>query len=148
MKYINFKFAKCLGTIFLMIIGVCVLTTNVRAQSESVFETQIPFDFVVKGRTFPAGTYQIRRLDQTNLDVLILKNAAGKKLSILHTQRLNSRAPSNQSKLTFHRYGDILFLDSIWASGKSYGSKLPIIKLDRERRRMIAMSEVVSLTGN
>ena len=118
MKYINLKFAKCLGTtIFLMISGICILTTNVRAQSGAVSEIQIPFDFVVKGQTFSAGKYRFGRLDQANLDTLTLKNAAGKTQSILQTQRFNSDDRSNQSKLIFHRYGEIYFLYSIRASG-------------------------------
>ncbi len=72
----------------LMIIGVCVLTTNVRAQSRAVSEIKIPFDFVVKGQTFSAGRYRFGRLDQANLDTLILINAAGKTLSILQTRDL------------------------------------------------------------
>jgi hypothetical protein len=149
MKYINLKFAKCLGTtIFLMISGVFILTTNVRAQSGTVSEIQIPFDFVVKGQTFSAGKYRIERLDQANLDTLILKNAVGKTLSILQTQRFNSEAPSNESRLTFHRHGDIYFLDSIRASGENYGSKLSVPKSDRKRQRLSVIAEVVSLTGN
>jgi hypothetical protein len=149
MQYINLKFAKCLATsIFLMIIGVCVLSTNVKAQSGAVSEIQIPFDFVVKGQTFSAGKYQFGRLDKANLDTLLLKNAAGKTLSILQTQRFNSDDRSNQSKLTFHRYGDIYFLDSIRASGENYGSKLPVVKSERKRQRLSVMAEIVSLTGN
>ncbi len=149
MQYINLKLAKCLGTtIFLMIFGVCVLLTNVKAQSGTVSEIQIPFDFVVKGRTFSAGKYRVERLDQTILDTLILKNAAGKTQSIMQTQRFNSEHQSNESKLTFHRYGEVYFLYSIRASGDSYGSRLSMHKPDRQRRRPPMIAEIVTLTGN
>jgi hypothetical protein len=148
MQYINLKLAKCLGTtIFLMISGVCILTTNVSAQSGTVSEIQIPFDFVVKSQTFSAGKYQIGRLDQGNLDTLILKNAAGKTLSIIQTQRFNSGAQNDQSKLTFHRYGDTYFLDSIRAFGEAYGSRLPMVKQDHQRRRRLVVAEIISLNG-
>jgi len=149
MQYINLKLTKCLATtIFLIIIGGCVLSTNVKAQSGTVSEIQIPFDFVVKGRTFSAGKYRVERLDQTNLDTLILKNAAGTTQSIMQTQRFNSDTPKNQSKLIFHRYGEIYFLYSIRASGDNYGSRLSIIKSDRQRQRPPIMAEIVTLTGN
>jgi hypothetical protein len=149
MKYTNLKFAKCLGTtLFLMTIGVFVLTSSVKAQSRADTQIQIPFDFVVKGRTFTAGKYRVERLDKANLDTLAIKNADGKTLSILQTQRINSNAPSDQSKLTFHRYGNIYFLDSIHASGESYASKLPMVKSDRKLRRLTLMAEIISVTGN
>ena len=149
MQYINLKLAKCLATsMFLMIIGICVLSTNVSAQSGAVSEIQIPFDFVVKGRTFSAGKYQIGRLDQANLDTLILKNSIGKTLSIMQTQRFNADVQSNQSKLTFLRYGDTYVLDSILASGEAYGSRLPMVKQDHQRQRRLVIAEIVTLTTN
>jgi hypothetical protein len=149
MKNIELKFAKCLklAVLTIVMLGAGAFTTNVRAQTARTFEIQIPFDFVIKDKTYDAGTYRIGRLSEANLDTLVLKKADGKKSLILQTQRLNSGAPTELSKLTFRRDGETYFLDSIRASGESYESRLPFVKLDRQRRSSVQLAEIVSITG-
>lgn len=148
MKYYSYKTARhpAIST-FLMIVAIGVLTASAKAQTGSVFETEIPFDFVIKNKTYSAGTYSIGRFSLTNPDVLILKNAAGKIESILQTQRLGAGEPNRQSALTFYRYGDVYFLDSIWTFGKNYGSRLTVFKANRERRDPVLISKIVTLRG-
>ncbi len=106
----------------------------------------MPFDFVVKDRTYNAGTYRIGRLSEANPDTLVLKNAGGKKSLILQTQRLDSGAPIELSVLTFRRDGETYFLDSIRASGETYESRLPFVKSDRQQRLVAQLPEIVSIT--
>ena len=148
MKNIELKFAKCLKMTVLTvaILGAGAFATNVRAQTARAFEIQVPFDFVIKDRTYDAGRYRIGRLNEANPDMLVLKNADGKKSLILQTQRLGSGAPIELSKLTFSRYGEMYFLDSIRASGESYESRLPSVNSDRRRRGAAQFSEIVSIT--
>lgn len=149
MKNIESKFANYLKlAVFTVIIfGAGAFTTNVRAQTARVFEIQIPFDFVIKDKTYDAGTYRIGRLSAANPDTLILKNADGKKSLILQTQRINSGDPIQHSKLTFRRDGETYFLDSIRTFGESYESRLPFSKSDRQRRSLGQLTEIVSITG-
>ena len=150
MKNIELKLAKRLTMTVLtvVILGAGAFATNVRAQTARVFEIHVPFDFVVKGRTYEAGRYRIGRLEQANPDRLVLKNAAGKTLLILQTQRLNSGAPIEFSKLTFRRDGEIYFLEGIQSSGEHYESRLPSVKSDRQGRSAEQLSEIVSITEN
>ncbi|MGI8543890.1 MAG: hypothetical protein ACR2MD_10495 [Aridibacter sp.] len=149
MKNIELKFAKCLklAVLTIVMLGAGAFTTNVRAQTARVFEIQIPFDFVIKDKTYDAGTYHIGRLNEANPDTLVLKNADSKKSLILHTQRLNSGDSINFSKLTFSRYGKTYFLDSIRTSGENYESRLPFVKSDRQRRSSVQLAEFVSING-
>ncbi len=148
MKNIELKLAKrlTLAVLAVVLLGAGAFATNVRAQNARVFEIQVPFDFVVKGRTYEAGRYRIGRLNEANPDTLVLKTATGKTLVILQTQRLNSGAPIEFSKLTFSRYGEMYFLDSIQASSESYERRLPSVKSDRQRRGAAQLSEIVSIT--
>ena len=148
MKNIELKFAWCLklAVLAVVMLGAGALATNVRAQTARVFEIQVPFDFVVKDRTYDAGTYRIGRLSEANPDTLILKNADDKKSLILQTQRLDSGAQIELSMLTFRRDGETYFLDSIRASGETYESRLPFVKSDR-RRSSVQLAEIVSITG-
>ena len=149
MKNIELKLAKrlTLTVLTVVILGAGAFATNVRAQNAGVFEIQVPFDFVVKGRTYEAGRYRIGRLNQVNPNMLVLKTATGKTLVILQTQRLGSGAPVKLSKLTFSRYGETYFLDGIHASSESYESRLPSVESERQRRGAARLSEIVSITG-
>ena len=148
MKNIELKFAKCLKLTVLTVIifGTAAVTANVRAQNARVFEIQIPFDFVIKDKTFDAGTYRIGRLSEANPDMLILKNADNKKSLILLTQRLNFGGPFQHSKLTFRRNGETYFLDSVRTSGESYESRLPFVKTDR-RHNSVQLAEIVRINA-
>ncbi len=148
MKNIELKLAKRLTMTVLtvVILGAGAFATNVRAQNAGVFEVQVPFDFVIKDRTYEAGRYRIGRLNQVNPDTLVLKTATGKTLVIFQTQRLSSRAPIRLSKLTFSRYGEMYFLDGIHASSESYESRLPSVKSERQRSGAARFSEIVSIT--
>lgn len=136
-----------LTVLTLIIFGAGTFTTNVQAQTARIFEIKIPFDFVIKDKTFDAGTYRIGRLSEANPDTLILKNADHKKSSILQTQRLNAGGPLQHSTLSFRRDGETYFLDSIRSSGDSYESRLPIFKLDPRRPISVQLAEIVTITG-
>lgn len=149
MKYTDLKFANCLkmAVLTMVLIGAGALANDVRAQTARVFKIEVPFDFVIKHQTYEAGTYRIGRLSESNPDILILKNAADKKSLILQTVRLSSGAPAAFSKLSFRRYGEMYFLDSIRASGETYESRLPTAKSDRRLGMSVELREIVSTTA-
>jgi hypothetical protein len=143
MKDLDLKFAKhLLLTVF--VLGFGAFTAQVSAQNARVFQIQVPFDFVVMGRTYPAASYKIGRLSQADPDTLVLNSSAGKTLVIIRAQRLNSGAPTDFSTLSFSRYGETNYLEAIRASGDSYESRLPSVRSHR-RLRSIAQAKRVSI---
>lgn len=148
MRSIELKHTKrlTLAVLTVVILGAGAFATKVPAQNAGVFEIDVPFDFVVNGRTFEADRYRIGRLNQANPDALVLKSSTGKTLLILQTQR-KSGAPSTFTRLTFSLYGEAHFLDSIQASGESYESRLPSNKPDRRLRGAARLSQVLSVTN-
>ena len=148
MRNIETKYAKrsTLTILMAVVLGAGGLVSNVSAQNARVFEIQVPFDFVVLGRTYEAAKYRIGRLNQTNPDTLVLNTSTGKTLLILQTQRFTSGEPTEFSMLSFSRYGDTHYLDAIRASGDSYESRLPSIRSDRRSRNLAKVSEIVNIT--
>lgn len=146
MKKFDSKFVKQSAMVVLsvVILGAGAFVTNVRAQASGAFEIQIPFEFVVNNRTYEAGTYRVGRLSAANPDMLILQTGNGKKSLILLTKRDAGGAPITISKLTFSRYGEIYFLDTIRAPGASYESR--IIKSNRRSDGRGQLTETVSVT--
>ena len=150
MKYTGSKFARCLKSAVLTvaIIGAGSLLSSVQAQTTHAFEVEVPFDFVVKGQAYEAGTYRIGRLSESNPDMLVLKTVAGKKSLILQTTPLNSGGPAKSSELSFRRYSDSYVLDGIRASGEHYERRLRLDKTDRALRLLAKSGEIVRITGN
>jgi hypothetical protein len=149
MKYTELKLAKCLKStvLTLVMIGAGVFANEVQAQTARVFEIEVPFDFVINDHTYDAGTYRIGRLNESNPDMLVIKEASGKKSLILQTMRLQSGSPAEFSKLNFRQYGELYVLDSIRASGDSYESRLPYAKIDRQGRLLAKLRVIVSISG-
>ena len=145
-KNIESKYTRqlFLGVLVTLVLGAGAFAA--KAQNAGVFEIDVPFDFVVNGRTYAAARYQIGRLNQASPDTLVLNSSNGKTLLILNTQRLNSGPSERFSKLTFSRYGETNFLESIRSSGSSYESRIPAIRADRRRRSIAQGSHVVSIT--
>lgn len=147
MKKIELKYAKRLAlTVFtFLILGAGPFTANVQAQNASVFEVEVPFDFVVMGRTYAAATYKIGRLSQGSPDTLVLNSSSGKTLLMFQTQRLSSGTAAEFSRLTFIRNGETNTLESIIASGERHESRLPWIKSERHRQEIAQTSQTVRL---
>lgn len=97
------------------------------AEQEGSVVAKVPFAFSVQGKTLPAGTYTVRRLNDQNADFLVLRNAeGGEALPIL--TGLNGHAAG--AGLVFHRYGDEYFLSAIRTSSGEHN--LPQSKAEKK----------------
>lgn len=145
----SLMYAKHLMFIVLtpLVLGAGAFATTVPAQNAGVYEFQVPFDFVVMGRTYEAARYRVGRLNQANPDTLALSSSAGKTLLVFQTRRSTSRELAGPSQLTFSQYGQMHFLDSIRTSGNSYESRVPSIKSDRIRRDSSQLSRVLTISS-
>ncbi len=83
------------------------------AQQDEV-AAQVPFDFVVGGRTLPAGAYTIARASGDQLAMLSLHGEPGAGTKIYAMTEFNS--PEEGEKLVFHRYGTRYFLSEVWTA--------------------------------
>jgi hypothetical protein len=79
----------------------------------------VPFAFIVSGRTLPAGHYVVNNLGG-NLGI------HGEKSQVIFVPVHSAQRPAleNSSKMVFHRYGDTYFLSEVWVRGNSTGKAL------------------------
>lgn len=147
MRNIELKHVKrlTLAVLTFAILGAGAFATKATAQNAGVFEVEVPFDFVIMGRTYAADTYRIGRLNPANPDMLILRSSTGKTLLVFQTQRLNTGSRSEHSGLTFKRYGETHFLDSVRASGASFDSRLQYTRSDRRRQAASPPAQILSI---
>jgi hypothetical protein len=113
--------------------GLLVLLTFSAALGQSDRQTiiHIPFNFSVGEKAFPAGKYVIGRVwkDKDSVWVIQRKDNVGK--AMLLTRPVRANETQQETRLVFHRYGDLYFLSRIWTAGDTTGREIQMS--DRER---------------
>ena len=109
------KSARTLITIALLFtaVGLFAQTTP----SQRLMTVNIPFAFGVEGHSLPAGEYLV--LTVTPERSIRIASADGKHSAVVNTLPNYASAPSENSRLVFHKYGDEYFLAQVWAAGQN-----------------------------
>jgi hypothetical protein len=97
----------------------------------------VPFDFIVTGKTMPAGHYIVAATGDNYIRIFQPK-MPGAFVPTHHA----SRTKSDGSKLVFHRYGDKCFLSAVWVTGNDIGRELGPSRLEREAAARAAEMEL------
>jgi hypothetical protein len=123
--------------IFLMIGFLAIVAVlPAHAQSASEQTADVPFSFTVGSKTFPAGTYSVKRLNpQSDRTALAIKSADGRASKIVLTVPVQSAATQESAKLIFNRYGDQYFLSQVWTTADNTGLELPRSRAERALER-------------
>ena len=107
------------------LLGLGMVLASASAYAQSIkLKADVPFNFVITGRTVPRGEYNIRAESDTHL---LSISAAGQKPSLFLANpclSLKGMEASQQTKLVFDRYGDQYFLSEIWMKGNRVGHQL------------------------
>jgi hypothetical protein len=72
----------------------------------------VPFEFVVAGKTLPAGTYRVNRLWNDNLKALVISSYENNVSATVLATEVES-APVNKPQVTFETAGNEHFLSKI-----------------------------------
>ena len=96
---------------------------SVKAQTSRI-SMNIPFDFTVGQRTFPAGTYTLEPARSDSRTVWLLKSEAGKDRLVFITNSAWTKENIPQNRLVFNQYGDRHILSQIWNAGENSGREL------------------------
>jgi hypothetical protein len=100
----------------------------------------IPFNFVVGSKTYPAGTYELGSIDSTNSKTLLLKTRDGSASAMINSNAAEILTPANKTKLVFNRYGNQYFLSQIWVNGETRGHQLPKSNREQEVAKDMALN--------
>jgi hypothetical protein len=126
----------------LLVLTIIALPGFLSAQSRMVIKADVPFQYVVNGKTMPAGECTIKvtgdghtilAIESGNEHLFALPNAA------------ESFQPSAETSLVFHKYGDRYFLASINRAGEQRGYELPAGALEKELRAQNNVESDVTL---
>jgi len=109
------KYASILFTL------ICLLGVGVAAQAQirSEIVVTLPFEFVISGKTLPAGTYTVSRFsDDKNGGVILSNRETGKSVFVhsIETEDIYAEKP----QVSFERVGELHFLTRIQTSHDVY----------------------------
>ena|SRR5260370_125331 len=102
------------------------------AQGLSRIVVDIPFDFIVNGKTLPAGRYAVQKALPNAGTALYIGDVGNNDLgtSFMTNSAVALEAP-NRAELIFHHYGSTYFLSEVWTGTNTIGYRLPRSRAER-----------------
>lgn len=139
------------GFTMLMLIVALALTTaavSANAQSRNAVRANIPFEFVVKDKTFSAGEYQVHPATADGMALTIQGTDNGESAICLtnSTEQMKNRT---DARLVFHRYGQKYFLAQVWTgdnTGRSVSKSRQERAIERELAGIPSKSDLANST--
>ena len=142
---------KLVTTIILFICLTTVAPVIANSQGRDRIEVDIPFSFVLRQRTLPAGKYVMERTDPSRPNILTLTNIDKSVVRVVLAQRIEKNNPSTASSLVFIKREGKLYLFQVWNVGSMNGAQVPsaLDKQTNDRRRSaVALCPVLPHCGN
>ena len=94
--------------------GLAALAAATRANEPDQIIVNVPYEFVVAGKTLPAGTYRVKRADDHDSRVLAITSFENRDGALLLSSDISpTREGEGKPTLIFHRVGDQYFLSKI-----------------------------------
>jgi hypothetical protein len=117
--------------ILCLLAGVGGITARAQIDSGVTVEANIPYAFVVRDKTLPAGKYTIKVLNDTDLNLLEIRSANGRTAVLFGTESLQADGTPSKTEVVFDRIGDQYFLSQIWVSGGDTGAQVEKSKMEQ-----------------
>jgi hypothetical protein len=105
-----------------LLLSVLMLGPAVYAQrNQRVIKANIPFDFVMGNRSFPAGQYSVVLVGPVRLE---LHDSRGRTLMNVLTESVQAHAAPGRPKLHFDNEGGQNVLTQVWQEGDEVGQQV------------------------
>jgi hypothetical protein len=123
--------------------GLLVLLTfsSALGQSDRQNIINIPFNFSVGEKAFPAGKYVIERNRKDSDTVWVIRHKDNVGKAMLLTRPVRANDTVEETRLVFRRYDDLYFLSEFWTAGSNTGREIQIS--DREKAIDKALAQKV-----
>jgi hypothetical protein len=122
----------------MVLIGSMAVTAQAQNNGRPGLRAEIPFQFNVGDKTFPAGEYLVRSVsDDSSIVVLVIQSLDGKARAMLRMRSVEGKVPTS-AKLRFNRYGNRYFFAQTWLDGDNIGLEAPRSRSERAAQRELA----------
>jgi hypothetical protein len=133
------------------LLAVVAAATVYAQMPGTALRATIPFDFSVRGKIFPAGDYEIRRITDDPGGLIISNVNDMHERAMFGTEPVEARKIPGRGEIVFHRYGDSYFLSEVFTGGEQAGRELLPSRqertLEREAASIRAKPETVALAA-
>jgi hypothetical protein len=130
----------------LVLAGFC--TAGIAQAQDRAVRAKVPFNFVVAGKTLPAGNYEF----VTQRSSTILIRNADQQIALLSMTRASDASSNYSSRLVFNKYGDSYFLREILCPSIAVNAAFPQSKQEKALRQNMAWlgpdTVLLALNGN
>ena len=122
------------------------------ADPGSEVRADVPFDFMVGNKTYPAGSYAVEYTQPQGAFLIHIAEDESRR-TLLWSNTVPAKSIEDHSpKLIFNRYGDQYFLTQVWGGGDINGRELRKFATERELAREylakdVSVPEVVSIAA-
>ena len=100
----------------IVLVGLAGFGMAARAQTIDQIEVKVPCEFVVGSKVLPAGTYKVRRINESFERALSLTNTENGATAFILVTSVDSRHYDNAA-VSFEQVGDKFFLNRIQTMG-------------------------------
>ncbi len=104
-------------------IAVAGLVVAAKGQSEEQIIVNVPYDFVVGGKTLPAGTYRVNRVSAAAPRALMLTGYQNDATAMVLATDVETN-DSGSHKISLEQFGSEYFLSEVETTGHLY--RLPV----------------------
>ena len=98
--------------IVIVLIGVAGLGITAQAQAVDPVVVSVPFEFVVAGKTLPAGNYRVNRVSDTDSRALVLSSFENNASAMVLPTEVESSS-DDKAQVSFEELGGEHFLSKI-----------------------------------
>ena len=105
--------------ILIALIGVAGLGVAAKGQAVDQIVVNVPYEFVVVGKTLPAGSYKVNRVSNSNVGVLVLTNIENRASAIVLATEVKSN-DTDKASVSFEQVGEEHFINQIETAEHSF----------------------------
>ena len=105
--------------ILIALIGVAGLGAAAQGQVVDQIVVDVPCEFVVAGKTLPAGSYKVNRVSNSNVGVLVLTNIENRASAIVLATEVKSN-DTDKASVSFEQVGEEHFINQIETAEHSF----------------------------
>jgi hypothetical protein len=105
--------------ILIALIGVAGLGAAAQGQVVDQIVVDVPYEFVVAGKTLPAGSYKVNRVSSADVRVLVLTNIENSASAIVLPTQVESH-DTTKASISFEQVGEEHFISRIETAEHSF----------------------------
>jgi hypothetical protein len=130
------KFGKIVMTMgMLSLLSVMPLAAQVANSAVNRVVFTAPFPFYAGTVKLPAGSYIITEPNE-NANVVVIRNSSGAQGEFINFIPTSSLHPQRETDLTFQKYGDTGYLQTLSIEGETDGLEFPWTKAEAKAETM------------